>query len=107
LNRTIDLAGTLERCAKRERGREEEQRAQEEVHETAAAYQRALVRARKQEAQAPQQVPADSIQARERGLTSYNPAAYRRYDVEKLKELQERDPVLFFFRFANTSIDRA
>ena len=106
LNRRLDLAGALEREEARKAEREAQQDAQQEVNEAAEAYRAALVKARKQE-QVPQQVPATSVAARERGLRSYNPAAYREYDVQKLKELQERDPVLFFFKFANTSLDRA
>jgi hypothetical protein len=104
--RKLDTHGVVEREEQRIAKREQQQ-AQADLNEAAENYRSALVAVRKSEEQAPQQVPATSVEARERGLRSHQAGAYRQYDVEKLKELQERDPATFFFRFANTSIDRA
>lgn len=100
LNRRLDLAGTLERVAKREQQAHEANDAADEVNHAAQAYQAALVRARKAEKQSPQQVSSVSEAAR-RGLNSYDPARHARIDVERLK----RDPLLAFFILANRSVD--
>ena len=79
LHRRIDLAGTLERAAKREQ-------------------------VQKEQRQAPQQVAADSAAAYERGFRSAFTEANRKIN---LKRLAESDPALAFFLTRNTSVETA
>jgi hypothetical protein len=102
----MDTCGALERAERRERILKQAREAQAELNDAAEQYRAALQRARKAE-QVPQEIAYESPAARERGLRSYDPARHRQYDVAKLKELQERDPILFFFRFANSSPETA
>lgn len=85
LHRRLDMAGTVERVQKLEQARTEQQQAQESVAAAAEQYRDALLKARKAERQAPQQVGASSVEARERGLRSHDDASYRRIDMQKLK----------------------
>lgn len=98
-NQRLDLAGLNQRIQKREQILKEQREAQQEVNDAAQAYQQALKRARKSEQQqTPQEVPAGSVAARERGLRSHDAASYRTLDIERLKH----DPIAVFFLTANT-----
>ena len=101
LHRRLDLCGALERVQEREQARKAAQDAQQEVNEAAEAYRAALERVRKQEKQAPQQVDAVSVEARERGFGGHLPGMRREINMK----LVLADPILFFFHVENSRPD--